>query len=238
MDGAVFSIEDYLKPTATIDSDDELVREQAQALTRGAGDSAVRAKNLFYWVRDKIKYHPLVPIEMFEHYLASQTLKRGEGFCVEKAAVLAALARAAGIPARLHFADIRNYLVSPSILEVMETNLFSYHGYTELYVEEKWVKATPAFDLKVCCEHRIIPVEFDGRHDALFQRHNLDGNLHIEYVEDHGDRIDVPVDEIVVAWMQHYGLEARERLARFLAMENGDKVRWASRRGRHRNEKS
>jgi transglutaminase-like putative cysteine protease len=216
----MFNIEDYLKPTATIDSDSELVRQKAQALTESVDGQAVKARNLFYWVRDEIKYSALVPLEILENYRASDTLERGEGFCVEKAAVLAALARAVDIPARLHFADIRNYLVSRRVLEVMGTNLFSYHGYTELYVEKKWVKATPAFDLKVCREHRIMPVEFDGRHDALFQRNNLDGKSHIEYVRDHGDRIDVPVDEIVTAWMQRYGVAARERLGRLLGQES------------------
>jgi transglutaminase-like putative cysteine protease len=216
--------EDYLKPTATIDSDDELVREKAQALTEGISDAPTQAKNLFYWVRDEIKYDALVPLEIFENYRASRTLKRGKGFCVEKAALLAALARATRIPARLHFADIRNHLVSSRVLEVMGTNLFSYHGYAELYVVDRWVKATPAFDLKVCHDHKIIPVEFDGQHDALFHSHNLDGELHIEYVEDHGHRIDVPVDEIMAAWMRHYGVAAQERLSRILAAEKGDTV--------------
>jgi transglutaminase-like putative cysteine protease len=221
----VASIEDYLKPTATIDCDNQLIREKARSLTEGTNNTAVKAKNLFYWVRDEIEYNPLVPLEIFENYRASETLKRREGFCVEKAAVLAALARAAGIPARLHFADIRNHLVSSRLLEVMGTNLFSYHGYTELYIREKWFKATPAFDLKVCQEHRIIPVEFDGRHHALFHSHNLDGKLHIEYVEDHGHRIDVPVEEILAAWMQHYGVAAQERLSRILSEENTSKKR-------------
>jgi transglutaminase-like putative cysteine protease len=234
----VSSLEDYLKPTPTIDSDNELVREKAQALTKGVSDAAVKASNLFYWVRDEIKYNALVPLEIFENYRASDTLKRREGYCVEKAAVLAALARAAGIPAGLHFADIRNYLVSPRVLKVMGTNLFSYHGYTELYINEKWVKATPAFDLKVCSEHRIIPVEFDGRHDALFHSHDLDGKLHIEYIEDHGVRIDVPVDEILGAWMRRYGVAAQERLARLLAKEEGDGVRDAAPGGHQRGKES
>jgi hypothetical protein len=105
----------------------------------------------------------------------------------------------------------------------MGTDLFSYHGYTELYIHEKWVKATPAFDLKVCQEHRIVPVEFDGQHHALFHSHNLDGKLHIEYVEDHGHRIDIPVDEIMAAWMQHYGAGAQERLSRLLKQESTSK---------------
>lgn len=161
-----------------------------------------------------------MPVEILESYRASRTLQREEGFCVEKAAVLAALARAVGIPARLHFADIRKYLASSRLLEIMGTNLFSYHGYTELYIDGKWVKATPAFDLKMCEEHRIIPVEFNGRHDALLHSRNSDGKLHIEYVQDHGHTPDVPVEEILGAWMQHYGMAAQERLARVIREED------------------
>lgn len=225
MKKAVTSMEDYLKPTATVDCDNQLIRDKACSLTKGVGDTPGKAKALFYWVRDEIRYNPLVPLEILESYRASETVRRGEGFCVEKAAVLAALARAVGIPARLHFADIRNHLISSRLLEVMGTNLFSYHGYTELYLGEKWVKATPAFDLEMCQEHRIIPVEFDGQNNALFHSHNSDGKLHIEYVKDHGHRIDVPVGEILAAWMQHYGTAAQERLSRVLSEEKTTKKR-------------
>jgi len=223
MKKVVTSIEDYLKPTATIDCNNQLIREKAWNLTKGTNDTVAKAKNLFYWVRDEIEYNPIVPLKIFESYRASETVKRGEGFCVEKAAVLAAFARAAGIPARLHFVDIRNHLVSSRLLEVMGTNLFSYHGYTELHIDGKWVKATPAFDLKMCQEHRIIPVDFDGQHHAIFHSYNADGKPHIEYVKDHGHRIDVPVEEILAAWMQHYGVAAQERLNRLLREEDTSK---------------
>ena len=225
MKKAVTSVEDYLKPTATIDCDNQLIKGKARNLTKGANDTPAKARSLFYWVRDEIKYNPLVPLEILESYRASETLKRREGFCVEKAAVLAAFARAAGIPARLHFADIRNHLVSSRLLKLMGTNLFSYHGYTELYIGDKWIKATPAFDLKMCQEHRIIPVEFDGQHHALLHSHNCDGKLHIEYVKDHGHRIDVPVEEILAAWMQHYGVAAQERASRLVKEENTNRKR-------------
>ena len=216
-------IERYLRSSPTIDSDNDSIKQKAVALTKSEQTAADKAKRLFYWVRDIIKYNPLVPLEIFEDYRASKTLKRGEGFCVEKAAVLAALARAVGIPARLHLADIRNHLVSDRLREVMGTNLFSYHGYTELYINGTWIKATPAFDLKMCQANRIVPVEFDGKNDAIFHSHNLDGQLHIEYVADHGCRVDVPVDEIIAAWEQHYGLKAQERLNRFIEAEKAKK---------------
>jgi transglutaminase-like putative cysteine protease len=216
-------IERYLRSSPTIDSDNDSIKQKAVALTKSEQTAADKAKRLFYWVRDIIKYNPLVPLEIFVDYRASKTLKRGEGFCVEKAAVLAALARAVGIPARLHLADIRNHLVSDRLREVMGTNLFSYHGYTELYISGKWVKVTPAFDLKMCQANRIVPVEFDGKNDAIFHSHNLDGKLHIEYVADHGCREDVPVGEIFAAWEQHYGLNAQERLNHFIEAEKAKK---------------
>jgi transglutaminase-like putative cysteine protease len=216
MKKAVSGMEDYLKPTATIDSGNQLITETAWNLTNRASDNPAKARNLFYWVRDEIKYNPFVPLEVFDSYRATETVRRREGSCIEKAAVLAAFARAVGIPARLHFADIRNHLVSSRLLEVMGTNLISYHGYAELHIGGNWVKATPAFDLKMCQEKRIIPVEFDGQHHALLHSRNSDGKLHIEYVQDHGHSIDVPVEEILAAWMRHYGAAAQERLTRIL----------------------
>lgn len=105
-------MERYLKSTATIDSDNPSIKEKAQNLIRGKRETTDKAKSLFFWVRDEIKYNPFVPLEVLENYRASKTLERGQGFCVEKAAVLAAFARAVGIPARLHLADIRIYLIS------------------------------------------------------------------------------------------------------------------------------
>jgi transglutaminase-like putative cysteine protease len=210
----------YLKPTAAIDSDHPSIKERAHNIIRGKRETTDKAKSLFYWVRDEIKYNPFLVMEALENFRVSRTLERRQGFCIEKAAVLAAFARAVGIPARLHFVDIRNYLVSDKLLKVMGTDLFSYHGYTELYIKGKWVKATPAFDLKMCHKNRIIPVEFDAQNDAILHSHNLDGKLHIEYVRDRGYREDVPVDEMLARWEKDYGLETQqERLNRIIEAE-------------------
>ena len=195
----------YLKATSTIDCDNESIRRKAAELTSNDEKVADKAKSLFYFVRDEIKYNPYVLPDVLEDYRASRTMERGKGFCVEKAAVLSALARAIGIPACLHLADIRNHLVPDKLRELMGTDLFSYHGYSELYIDGKWVKATPAFDLKMCRQNRIIPVEFDGKHDAILHSHNMDGELHIEYVTDHGCYEDIPVYEILTAWSKVYG---------------------------------
>jgi transglutaminase-like putative cysteine protease len=212
-------LSEFLRPAPGLDSDNPDIGRTAKDLCMGLKEPSDKARRLFYWVRDEIKYTPLVSIDTLQNYRASQTLERGRGFCVEKAALLAALARAVGIPARVRLADIRNHLVSDRLIKVMGTNLFSCHGYSELYLEKKWVKATPAFDLAMCRENRIAPVEFDARHDGIFHSHNLDGELHIEYVRDRGFYTGVPMDEILADWLQVYGIDSLERLKRYLEEE-------------------
>jgi len=199
-------MEMYLKPTPVIDCDAPPVREKAQNLTADKENDVEKAKALFYFVRDDITYNPYVLHNLVEHNKASITLSRGEGYCVQKAILLAALARAIGIPARPGFADIRNYIIPQKLLELMHgSNLFIYHGYCELYIGQKWVKATPAFDLEMCQKHHIIPVEFDGKNNATFHRYNQEGKLHIEYVHDYGHYPDLPLEEMLEARVKVYG---------------------------------
>ena len=209
-------MEKYLASTPTIDCDNEAVREKAQNMTGGQQQLIDKARSLFYFVRDEIQYNPYLLSAHIEDYRASEVLRQEQGWCVQKAVLLAALARAVGIPARLHFADIRNHLLPNRDEQLLGTNLFSYHGCSELYIEGKWVKATPAFDLRMCQQNRIVPVEFDGKNDAIFHSHNLDGQLHIEHIQDHGYCEDVPLDEMLDAWVEVYGLESREQLSQLL----------------------
>lgn len=199
-------MEIYLKPTPVIDCDAPSVKEKAQNLTTDKENAVEKAKALFYFVRDEVKYNPYVLQNLAEHHKASATLNRGEGYCVQKAILLAALARVMGIPARLGFADIRNYIVPQKLMEMMNgNNLFIYHGYCELYIGQKWVKATPAFDLGMCQKHHIIPVKFDGKNNASFHRYNQEGKLHIEYVCDYGHYADLPLEEMLKARVKVYG---------------------------------
>jgi transglutaminase-like putative cysteine protease len=198
-------LERYLKPTFTIDSDNELVKGKAWELTKGQEDPATKAEILFYFVRDQIKYNVYVPFHLLEHYKASTILQKGQGYCVQKAVLMAALARAMDIPARLGFADIINHLLPEKFLEVYGTNLLVYHGFTELYLNDTWIRVTPTFDLQMCRKHRIIPVDFDGKTDARFHRVNRDGKLHIEYVRYYGSFEDVPLDRILNARKESTG---------------------------------
>jgi transglutaminase-like putative cysteine protease len=200
----------YLEPTPTFDSDSESIKEKAGELAHGLNDAVEKAKALFYFVRDGISYNLYVPKHMPEHFKATNTLVRGKGYCVQKAVLLVALARAAGIPARLCCAKIRNHLVPPSVLEILKSDVFPWHGYAELYLDGKWVKATPAFDLKMCQKNGLIPVEFDGRNDAKLPSHNVEGKPHVEYLLDRGPLDDVPLDEIRKALIERNLLDPKE----------------------------
>jgi len=159
---------------------------------------------LYYAVRDGIVYTPYVDFKSPETFRASACLARGSGFCVAKAALLAAAARASGIPARVGFADVRNHLTTPRLRQLMGTDLFYYHGYTELYLGGKWVKATPAFDRGLCEKFGVRPLEFAGREDSLFHPHDVSGRRHMEYLRDRGPALDVPVADILETFNRCY----------------------------------
>lgn len=197
----------YLMPTSIIDSDHKLIQEFAKEVIGEKEDPVEKAVRLYLAVRDGIRYDPYSPFYLPEHYRASYVLKRGRSFCVPKASLLCALARASGIPARLGLADVRNHLLTRQLFDFMGSDLFVYHGFVELFLEGKWVKATPAFNKELCEKHRVPPLEFNGREDSLFQPYNLEKQKFMEYVAFRGTFRDVPVEEIVLGWKIAYGEE-------------------------------
>jgi transglutaminase-like putative cysteine protease len=163
-----------------------------------------RAIALYYAVRDEIRYNPFLDLSDPEAFRASAVLEANEGFCIGKAALLAAAARAAGIAARVGFADVKNHLTTPRLAETMGSDLFIYHGYAELHLEGKWVKATPAFNLALCKRFRVKPLEFDGRSDSIFHAFDEDDRRHMEYLRDRGSYADVPTAQIQKAFSETY----------------------------------
>ena len=204
-------MEKYLKPTPVIDCNHPSIQEKAKDLTKGREDVIEKARSLFYFVRDEIRYNIYVSRSRPEHFRASNTLSKREGYCVQKAVLLVALARATGIPAGLGFARLRNNLLPEKTIKWLGINILPFHGYAELYLNGKWVKATPAFDLKMCEKNRIVPVEFDGKSDAVFHSHNQDGKLHIEYLKDLGHYYDdLPLDKLWDTMIQTFGSKVLE----------------------------
>lgn len=184
---------EYLEPGRFIDSDHPALVEFAEKFRGASRDPREQAVNLYYAVRDEIRYNPYVFSRDVETLKASHALQAGESYCVPKANLLAACARHCGIAARIGLADVRNHLATPRLLAMLRSEVFAMHGYTELYLEGRWVKATPAFNLALCQLLKVTPLEFDGIHDSVFQPYNEQGQRHMEYVREHGHFTDVPV---------------------------------------------
>lgn len=195
---------DYLRPTEFIDSNSPDVAEYARAVARDEATDVGKAVALYYAVRDGIRYDPYSVDLSITGLRASSTLIRGSAFCVPKAVLLAAAARALGIPSRLGFADVKNHLATKRLLRLMQTDVFVFHGYTELMLDSKWVKATPAFNRSLCEQFNVTPLDFDGHADSVFQQSDRQGNRFMEYVRDRGLFPDLPLDEMRVAFEEHY----------------------------------
>ena len=193
-----------IQPTTFVDSDAPAVVAFARAAAGGRAGARERAVALYYAVRDTVAYTPYCDFRAPETYRASAVLAKGAGFCVGKAAVLAAVARAEGIPARLAFADVRNHLCTPRLRALVGGDVFYYHGYVELELEQRWVKATPAFDRTLCERFGVAPLEFDGREDSVFQPYDRAGRRHMEYVRERGVHADVPMADIVAIFEREY----------------------------------
>ncbi|BBP75578.1 MULTISPECIES: transglutaminase-like domain-containing protein [Pseudomonas] len=183
---------EYLNPGRFIDSDHPAVVEFAES-RRGAGrDPREQAIRLYYAVRDEIRYNIYAFSRNPDTLRGSHALAVGQSYCVPKATLLAASARHCGIPARIGLADVRNHLSTPRVLELLKSEVFAMHGYTEFYLDGRWVKATPAFDRGLCETFGVIPLEFDGLSDSVFHPYTQGGQRHMEYLRDHGQFADVP----------------------------------------------
>ena len=195
---------EYVQPSATIDSRHTAVSVFAMENAGDARDSRQKAIRLYYAVRDGIRYNPYLIELTVDGLKASHTLSIGRGWCVPKAILLAACCRAMGIPARLGFADVRNHLSTARMRETMKTDIFYWHGYTAIYLDDIWVKATPAFNIELCERFRIQPLDFDGRNDSIYHPLDQNGNRHMEYLQYRGEFTDAPINQIIETFQREY----------------------------------
>jgi transglutaminase-like putative cysteine protease len=186
----------YVVPRYYVDSDSREVRTFVTRALSDLPDGASRtdqAIRLFETVRDGTRYDPYTFALTADAYRASRIAGAQAAFCVPKAILLAACLRAAGIPAAVGFADVRNHLNTPKLRELMGTDLFIYHGYVQLWLDGRTYKVTPAFNMELCERFGVKPLVFDGKSDALFHEFNANDQRHMEYVNDRGIYADAPI---------------------------------------------
>jgi len=200
----------YLTPGEFVDSNHPAVVAYAGEVAGKSGTKREKVLRLFYAVRDDIFYDPYLPMGDKSSYRASDCLLSGRGWCVPKAALLAACARTLRVPARCGYADVRNHLATPRLLESLGTDIFYWHSYCDLYLEDRWVKATPTFNKSLCDRFGIQALDFDGCSDALFHEFDREGKRHMEYIRFRGTYADVPFDEITASFKKVYRRSQRD----------------------------
>ena len=194
----------YLNPGIFVDSDHADVKAFAAQHTHAGMDDREKAVALYYAVRDGFRYDPY-NLDMTPQGLkASDLTQRDYGYCIEKANLLAAAGRAVGIPSRLGFANVRNHIGVDKFMQALQTDVLVFHGYTELWVGDLWVKATPAFNKELCAKFNVAPLEWDGTEDSMFQEFNDSGEQYMEYLHWYGTFADVPRELLLKELAHHY----------------------------------
>ncbi|MET9295709.1 transglutaminase-like domain-containing protein [Streptomyces sp. NPDC003077] len=156
-----------------------------------------KACALYYAVRDGIDYE-VYGADLSRHGLrASSVIDGGTGFCVHKSIVYAAAVRSVGVPCRIAYGDVRNHLASERLRKLVGGDVFRYHSWTSVYLEGKWVKATPVFNKLLCRLYKIKPLDFDGRSDSVYHPYDETGRRHMEFLQMHGEFADVPYERVV-----------------------------------------
>ena len=154
-------------------------------------DFALKA---YYYIRDAWPYNPYRFSLIESDWRASEISKRESGHCLDKAILLISVLRGKNIPARLGLAKVKNHIAVAEIIEKFGNDVLVPHGYVEIYLNDKWVKATPAFNKTLCERLNVDPLEFDGINDSLFQSYDTSGQMEfMEYLEDYGTFDHVPL---------------------------------------------
>ena len=188
-------MEAYLRPGVFVNSDHPDVVAFAHSIVRGDTKKS-QAMSAFVGVRDHFRYDPYDVSLVPQTFYASTIITRDRQFCQTKAIILAAVLRVFKIPSRLGFADIRNHLSSGRLSDLMGTDIFCWHGFTEAYLSGRWIKVTPTFNATMCEKFGLLPLDFDGENDCMLHPFDRSGHKHMEYVGDRGHFVDFPFEEI------------------------------------------
>ena len=89
-------------------------------------------------------------------------------------------------------------------MERLGTDLFIWHGYSELLLDGRWFKLSTAFNIELCERFGVRTLDFDGTDDALMHPYDTSGNRHMEYVNQRGSFDDLPYEQIVADFAELY----------------------------------
>jgi transglutaminase-like putative cysteine protease len=175
-----------LEPTACVDCGTSNVKERAAKLTARHRKERDKVRSIFDFVRDEIRYNFAPDVSRPKHFTASHTLEIGNGFCMQKAALFAALCRASGVPARLSYQSIIDYMIKGQFLELMGKNSLRHHGMNAVHLDGRWILVDCTLDRTLVDRKQYRLVEFDGTRDALLPATDRAGNPHFKITRQFG----------------------------------------------------
>jgi transglutaminase-like putative cysteine protease len=161
------------------------------------------AIELYYLIRDSYTYNPYHLDLRPEGLKASNIITKKRAWCVEKSILLAACARRFKIPSKLGYAIVINHIGVEKLIHYLRRNEIVFHGYVELFIEEKWVKCTPSFDKNLCRIANVQPLNWDGETDSMFQEYEKESKF-MEYVHNYGNFSDVPIELMNFEMKKYY----------------------------------
>jgi len=196
----------YLEETYHFDFSHENIQHVLTHLKEGKilseKEFAIKA---YLFVRDNWSYYPYRFSLVNEHWKASEIITHKHGHCIDKVIILIAILRASKIPARLGLAKVKNHIAVNQIIEKFGSDVLVPHGYIEIFLNNHWIKATPAFNKELCQKLNVNVLEFDGEHDSIFQQFDQFGsNKFMEYLEDYGTFNEVPLPFMLQLLQENY----------------------------------
>lgn len=166
--------------------DDEIINHSqndittiVSSLTEGVNDTWNIVQRLFDFVRDRIIYDFAPKIEGPEDWQASTILKKGSGFCHQKAILLAAFLRASELPAALVFQEVIDHAILNSRYEkFLPDGRMPLHALVAVNLNDKWFRLDATLDAELCLRKgyrltKVIPGE-----ETLLPKTTLKGNPH------------------------------------------------------------
>lgn len=181
---------DFLKATFIFEANhpkiEKFVFENSKASSKKE-----QAIELYFAVRDQFRYDPFRIRLDLNQLRSTNLLKTNSGHCIDKAVFLISCLRYLNIPAGIGLAKVKNHIGTGKLEKLLQTNVLVPHGYVNVYLNDKWVKCTPAFNKELCGLLNVPELEFDGVNDSIFQ--NYDGrDQFMEYIEDYGNFSELP----------------------------------------------
>ncbi|WP_420575492.1 transglutaminase-like domain-containing protein [Ekhidna sp.] len=193
-----------LESTYFFDYDHPVIQDLIAEFKVDSLSDQEKAKQLYLKVRDGWRYNPYDISFRKEALKSSHIAQKDHGHCIDKSILYISGLRALGIPAKLHLAKVKNHIAVERLTEKFGTNELTPHGMVDVYLNGKWVKATPAFNQELCRLTGVEPLEFDGAGDSIFQEFNQEGKEFMEYLDDYGSFEDVPLDFIEQNMKENY----------------------------------